>query len=328
MDYIKASLNWEEFFIQEALELEEKMTSFDLQSLNDSRLRICLEKKILDWNKYQSWVCNQTGIKSISSNLSSFELNKLCEQAKMTYESYSHFGIWNKDLIPVAVWDKNLIVFGLAYEEKLVEIKNCIFILAEPNILTSIAQNTLINSEINESAESESSKPSISIFPEEELLSGINLETSAPSLNFKMTALVGNSSTKKEDALWDYISERHDEYCFEAKKQFNAYAVLRVINQNTKVYKLDEELEKQINNKAIFEFNLKESNPFNKVFQTGTSEAFNISQLGISILDYKYVCITALKRGSQVVGFLLGLKSEKLAEMDQLLLEDLAKESA
>ncbi len=39
MNYDDANLNWEEFFIQEALELEEKMSSFHFEDLQRSRLR-------------------------------------------------------------------------------------------------------------------------------------------------------------------------------------------------------------------------------------------------------------------------------------------------
>ena len=48
MNYLNTSVNWEEFFIQEALELEEKMKHFDHQSLNKSKLLIAFENQILN----------------------------------------------------------------------------------------------------------------------------------------------------------------------------------------------------------------------------------------------------------------------------------------
>ena len=59
MNYDDANLNWEEFFIQESLELEEKMSSFHFEDLQRSRLRLSLEKNILDWNKYHDWFLHQ-----------------------------------------------------------------------------------------------------------------------------------------------------------------------------------------------------------------------------------------------------------------------------
>ena len=149
------------------------------------------------------------------------------------------------------------------------------------------------------------------------------------NLHFDSVSLLSVAKPEKsEAAIWDYLTERHDEYTFEAKKLFSAFVVLKIVEGKTQVFKMDSELEKYLNQKDVFAYDVAEENPFGRIFRTGISESFNISQLDHPIMDFKYICITALKRGNDTVGFLLGLQTKKLAETDQLLLEDLAKESA
>lgn len=319
MDYIKSSLNWEEFFISEALELEEKMNSFNHRSLGHSRLRIAVDSGILDWKKYQNWFFNHTGVKSISPNIDEDQLNRVREEAESNFSTYSHYPFWNQDLFPIATWDDCLIVFGLAYDPQLTEIPNVIFILAHPDVLSYVGKTFFPHAET-----AHPSAANGTLFQNNEPLPGLlfgiaQSVTSAPA---------SVESFKNLDPVWEYISERHEEYCFEVKKQFNAYAVLRIANDTTQLYKMDSELEHKIKDKTLFNFQLKKENPFSKVYKSGISESFNVNQLGITILDYKYICITALKRGPKVVGFLLGLKETQLAEVDQVLLEELAQESA
>ena len=130
------------------------------------------------------------------------------------------------------------------------------------------------------------------------------------------------------DNIWDFITERHDEYSFEAKKHFNAYVVLKIESNSTKIFKMDKDLQSQDINERLFEYRTDSDNPFSRVFESGVSESFSVSQLGLNLLNYRYVCITALKRADQVVGFLMGFKESSLSESDQSLLEDLARESA
>ncbi|MFZ3229181.1 MAG: hypothetical protein WA160_03165 [Pseudobdellovibrio sp.] len=330
MTYVKAKPNWDEVFIQEAIDLEEKMNSLDSKDLNQSRLRICLESKILDWNKYQNWMRLELNCSCLKQVINQKDLKKLINKSLATFESFSNFDMWNEDLIPIDVWDDNLIVLGLEYNEKLIEIPKCIFILATPEILSSFAERLFAKSE----QESESNKISEESEAEiDSMLDGIDINIAAPSLKFNSDELLLNygkdvPATDSNAAIWDYITERHEEYCFEAKKQFNAYVVLKIEKNLTLPFKMDSELMKQSINPKAFEYNLSEDSPFKKVLTSGASESFNINQLDYAVLDYKYACITPLKRGKETIGFLLGLKSKHLDENDQVLLEDLAKESA
>ncbi|OFZ29634.1 MAG: hypothetical protein A2622_10435 [Bdellovibrionales bacterium RIFCSPHIGHO2_01_FULL_40_29] len=326
MNYENINLNWEEVFLQESIDLEEKMISLHLEDYKKSRLRISLENNILNWSKYQSWVSTQMGCPSINPKITSSQLSQLREQAQNTFETYKNHDFWNEDLIPLQVWDDHLIVVGLAYNEKLAKIPGCIFILAEPFILTFIGEQIFSDTESSQIDQDHLSSPGLKEEPS--MLDGIDFDISAPDFDFSNTTLVKLTPESNSNGIWDYLTERHDEYTFEAKKQFSAFVVLKIINHKTTVFKMDSDLEKKLKNPSLFEYDLNDESPFKRIFETGASESFNISQMHTEILDYKYICITALKRGSITVGFLVGLKSNQLAENDQTLLEDLAKESA
>ena len=73
---------------------------------------------------------------------------------------------------------------------------------------------------------------------------------------------------------------------------------------------------------------VKWSTSIKKISETGISETFNASELGLELLNYKHVCISALKRSDKVVGYFLGFKNSRLTISDTALLEELAKENA
>lgn len=362
MNYVKAKLNWEEVFIQEAIDLEEKMSTLDGSALNKSRLRLSLEQDILSWKKYRLWITAEMNCASLQDKIETVDLTKLLNKAKNTYANFASYNFWNEDLIPIDVWDDSLIVIGLEKNEKLIQIPKAIFILASPQVLSSFAaklfSTTASDELISEGTQSGSEDSSTDAMA---LLDGIDLNMAAPTLQFNAASLLSTgpqqpaavatvtdakvelddsenhsersmmlevAPTSSSMSMWDYLSERHDEYCFEVRKQFDAYMVLKIVSGRTQVFKMDTDLQKQNLNTQLFDYSLSDENPFKKVLDSGNSESFNINQLGFTIRDFKYACITPLKRGPDTVGFLVGLKTKNLAETDQTLLEDLAKESA
>ncbi|MBY0553501.1 hypothetical protein K2P97_03160 [bacterium] len=339
MDYLKTNLKWEDFFIQESVELEEKMPTFDMDALSKSKLRLAIENKILDWKKYEQWVLDNLGCSSLKPSVNDSILKNFTINSKQAFDIYSNYDFWSEDLLPIFIWENQLIVFGLQYNEKLVTIDNHIFILASPEALTYFA-NILFNDKATDNELNEMEK---SLSRTLSRIEGIDsFEIKPPSLDFKSATFdPSNSGTatnakvipiqqqpKDEVTIWEFITERHEEYSFEAKKHFSAYVVLKVDYNKTKVFKMDADLEKLNVNEKVFEYSLTEPNPFQNVYQTGVSESFSVSQLGLDLMNFKYACITALKRSDKVVGFLVGFKDNNLSENDQVLLEDLAKESA
>jgi len=326
MNYVKASQNWEEVFIQEALDLEEKMTTLDAADLNKSRLRLALENEILDWKKYQLWITSELNCPSLKDDIDPAQLDEMASKARETLATVSHHEFWNENLMPIDTWDGNLLVIGLEKNHQLVEVPNCIFMVAPPSVLAAFASHLFSEEGVGETSLVSTSLDeldSVSSLPD-----GIDINAAAPKLSFDMTSMLGPKEPAMETNLWDYISERHDEYSFEARKQFDAYMVLKIENKRTQVFKMDPDFQKRETSTQLFEYDLASDNPFKKVLESGNSESFNINQLGLNLFDFKYACITPLKRGSNTIGFLLGLKTGRLAENDQTLLEDLAKESA
>ena len=82
MNYQTANSNWEEFFIQEALDLEEKMQSLQFEDLQRSRLRLSLENKILNQTSHLNINSIAAGIYFIKFKLpdGSLEIKKFVKQ--------------------------------------------------------------------------------------------------------------------------------------------------------------------------------------------------------------------------------------------------------
>lgn len=341
MNYLNTQLRWEDIFIQELVALEEKLPTMDVDSINKSKLRLCIENKILDWAKYEEWLTSNLGCASLKSDIDSSLLENFKSNSKQALEVYSNYDFWSEELLPVFIWENQLVIFGLQYNENISKIDNHIFILAHPDCLSVLAK-FLFNNGQNTTDEE------LDLLESETVnkIDGLDLEIKPPTLDFKSLTVdtvtaaqapidpavvnlpLKNHKLKDEENIWDFITERHEEYIYEAKKNFSAYVVLQIDYDKTKVFKMDPDLEAQNINSSLFQYDLNGDNPFARVFKTGVSEAFSISQLGMSIADYKYLCITALKRSERVVGFLVGFKNKNLSENDQILLEDLAKESA
>jgi hypothetical protein len=330
MDDLNNSVNWEEFFIQEAVELEEKMKSLDVDSLNKSKLRLCLENNILEWPVYERWCMSRLGCSSLKMSVTDEDLEKFIDSAKMSQETYSNYDFWSEDLIPLMTWDNQIIILGIQYNEKLVAIENHIFILAPPHLLSSISLKLFDSNMIKNENSDEISEDSKSLT--ESNLDGINFDISAPQFKFDPNEMVSvispSQAVEKKGAIWELISERHHEYNFEAKKQFDAFIILKIVQNKINVFKMDQELSKKGVSNMIFECNLDSSKPFKKVFDTGRTELFLLEELNMKLAPFKHLCITPLKIGKSTVGFFIGFKTENPSAQDKLLLEELANELA
>ena len=91
---------------------------------------------------------------------------------------------------------------------------------------------------------------------------------------------------------------------------------------------MDDDLKNENINETLLEYDLTTDNPFQHVYKTGTSESFGLNQLHLQILDFKYACVTPLKLGAKIIGFLVGFKVTKLNADDEKILELLALKNA
>lgn len=329
MEYIDNKTSWEDHFVEEVTTLQQKMPTFDVESLSKSKLRLSIENRILDWKKYSEWAQNTYGCSSLKESFSEKTLKSYNVYAQQAYDLYASHGFWSQDLLPVSIWENQLIIFGLQYNHNLQKIPNHIFILAPPKILSHFA-NLLLDKNLfeNEMDRMFDPKSGIEGLAEDVQPISIDFKNISPDTITNYTPRPRKGHQQSESEIWDLINERHEEYIFESKKQFSAFVILRINFDVTKIFKLDPDLEKANVNEKLFEYSLKQNNPFKKILETGESETFSATDLGLDLLNYKYVCISALKRSNKVVGFFLGFKNSKLNETDTALLEDLAKENA
>jgi hypothetical protein len=397
MNGLNKSTQWEEYFLQEALELEEKMKTLDVESLNKSKLRICLEHGILDWNQYAQWYMVQKACSSLKPSLGHEEVSQLAQYAQKTEADYARFDFWNNDLIPLTTWEGKLIVIGLQYNDKLVSVGSHIFILSPPEILVSIARKVADQKVLSES----SNELSIDTGEINDALEGLNFNQAAPKMSFTLiqppnetssadnsisfevppatsavseavattqvqptpaaplqpaaavasvspppppvaapaaeTAAVMpsapsvfSSAAKPDptDKIWEFISERHQEYSFEVKKQFDAFIVLKVSNEKTQIFKMDPDLSRQNINPMIFEYSLEAEGPFKAVRTNKRADVYSMQQLEIHLNDFQHAYIAPLIRGDRIVGFFVGFKKNALSQQDKVLLAELAVEAA
>ena len=329
MEYLDNKASWEEHFVEEVSTLQQKMPTFDVESLSKSKLRLSIENRILDWKKYAEWAQETYGCSSLKDTFSEKTLKSYNVNAQQAYDLYASYGFWSQDLLPVCIWENQLIIFGLQYNPHLQKIPNHIFILAPPKILSYFANLLLDKGSFeNELDRLYDSKGGMDGLAEDIQPISIDFKNLSSDTVTNYTPRPRKGHQQSETEIWDLITERHEEYIFESKKQFSAFVILRINFDVTKIFKLDPDLEKANINEKLFEYSLKQNNPFKKISETGESETFSSSDLGLDLLNYKYVCISALKRSNKVVGFFLGFKNSQLSEVDTALLEDLAKENA
>ena len=239
MNYENMNSKWEEIFFQEALELEEKMNLLTADELNKSRIRLLLENNILTWQKYQVWFTEQLQCTSLSSNLTQAQLLNLRKQSAQTLEAYQQYDFWSEDLVPLQTWDGHLIVAGLEFNENLLLIPNLIFVLAEPFVLSFISDNLEENDNAHDF---------------------LNLEVASEKPSGPVP-----SPEPSSDAVWDYLTERHEEYSFEAKKLFSGYVVLKIVDFKTQVFKMDSDLGHYLKQTDVFTYDLSLDNAFRRV---------------------------------------------------------------
>jgi hypothetical protein len=130
------------------------------------------------------------------------------------------------------------------------------------------------------------------------------------------------------DKIWEFISERHQEYSFEVKKQFDAFIVLKVSNEKTQIFKMDPDLSRQNINPMIFEYSLEAEGPFKAVRTNKRADVYSMQQLEIHLNDFQHAYIAPLIRGDRIVGFFVGFKKNALSQQDKVLLAELAVEAA
>lgn len=297
--------NWEHFFQDAILSVEELLASNpDPELLKKSKLKIAFDHKFISWNEYKTWASAFYGV-PVLEKLDEQSITKLRKQHLEVVEGYSQYTALNSELIPLQTWDGHLLVAGLEYSEKVLSLPQAIFVLCSPENLAFI-----------------SNTPVRKILEPLDPVIEIRENTPAPQLH----AVSESGMTGQH--VWQNLETNHGDFSEIARKNFDAYVVLRVTaQQKTELYKMDEDLEKEQLDRMLFSYDLNEDNPFANVFKNHFTETFNINQLGLKILDFKYACISAIKLGPKVVGFLVGFKTTHLSQDDITTLESISEKA-
>lgn len=302
--------SWEQFFPDAILSVEELLSSGDPALNHKSKLKIALENKFIDWKDYKTWASAFYGV-PVLEKLDEVSINKLRKQHLECVEGYSQYTAFNSELIPLQVWDGHLLVAGLELTEKFQSLPQAVFILCSPENLAFIS-NTMARKSVQPI--------------ESEIVSAILLQNE--SSKSKKTVASVSENGLNNNHVWQNLETHHGNFSEIARKKFDAYVVLRVNGKNmTELYKMDEDLEKEELDKAIFSYDLTTENPFSNVYKNHFTETFNINQLGLKILDFKYACISAIKLGPKVVGFLVGFKTTHLSQDDITTLESISEKA-
>ena len=297
--------SWEQFFPDAILSVEELLASGDPALLKKSKLKIALENNYLNWNDYKTWASAFYGV-PVLEKLNEKSITSLRKNHLECVEGYSQYSAFDSDLIPLQTWDGQLLVAGIELSEKVKSLPQAVFFLCSLENLAFISNN-----------------------PIRKVLEPLEPELVSTLLQpheVKPAAIAENGMSNNH--VWQNLDVHHGDFSEIARKKFDAYVVLRVTPKNTtELYKMDEDLEKEELDNAIFSYDLTAENPFTNVFKNHFTETFNINQLGLKILDFKYACISAIKLGPKVVGFLVGFKTTHLSQDDITTLESISEKA-
>lgn len=323
--YISHS-EWEHFFTEEALTVEELLSAGDFLAFDQSKLRIALDNKILNWDKFKAWVSEHTLCASIKSDISPLQIKTLRNKYKENKKTYAHYEIWGNDLVPLETWNDSLIVLGLIPPDQLVSIPNAIFVLCPPYILDEII-GSKNQAEDNDTELSDSTNSDSLLQLEPSSSNLVNLDFSKLNMG-SADKYINLDMTDPSYSVWNSVNTNHTDNSTLARKHFDAYVVLKILNGKTQIFKMDDDLAKEDLDSKVFNHDLNGKNVFSRVFKNGKTETIEMSNLDLNILDFKYVCITPLKLGAQILGFLVGFKLQETTDQDLRALEMIALQNA
>lgn len=297
--------SWEQFFPDAILSVEELLASGDPALLKKSKLKIALENNYLNWNDYKTWASAFYGV-PVLEKLNEKSITSLRKNHLECVEGYSQYPAFDSDLIPLQTWDGQLLVAGIELSDKVKSLPQAVFFLCSLENLAFISNN-----------------------PIRKVLEPLEPELVSTLLQpHEVKPVVISENGMNNNHVWQNLDAHHGDFSEIARKKFDAYVVLRVTPKNTtELYKMDEDLEKEELDNAIFSYDLTAENPFTNVFKNHFTETFNINQLGLKILDFKYACISAIKLGPKVVGFLVGFKTTHLSQDDITTLESISEKA-
>ena len=124
---------------------------------------------------------------------------------------------------------------------------------------------------------------------------------------------------------WKKVGTDHEGMSASARRYFDGYVVLRLVGNQTSLFKMDEELEKENLAPSLFAFNVETHSFFRDCLRSRKADSTSFKKLELSILDFNYLCATPMFLGDRPVGFILGFKVDKLNEQDEVALQKISE---
>ena len=332
-----SDVSWENEFKNALLSVEELLASGDISVAGKSKIRLALEYGFLSWDEYSAW-CVANYNCTLLKKLNKKQINQLKDMYHEQRPLLNHIQNLSDDLIAIESWDGHPLVLGLEYQEDIIKEQKSVFVLCHPDILSELVQSEesiYNNDETYSQISSDSAEMPAGLFEINDNQAGLfikelaknNVIATSTELEEEKSEIASFTGTSHHN-IWHNIDKQHQDFSIQARKQFDAYIVLKVNSQQkTELYKMDEDLEKEELHSKLFEYDLNQDNPFKNVYENQITETFNINQLGLSILDFKYACISALKLGPKVIGFLVGFKTTHLSQDDISTLESISEKA-
>lgn len=131
------TLSWEYHFNEEAIAVEEYLSTADPSEFVKSRIRIALEQKILSWSKYTEW---------FKENFVCAVLDQMIGPADILKLSTDHRKISAKtklgpDSLPLSEWEEKMIYLGFNSDETVFDSEKSIFVLTPPWIIDQVVDD-------------------------------------------------------------------------------------------------------------------------------------------------------------------------------------------
>ena len=111
--------SWEYFFNEEALKVEEVLSTGVNVDYEKSRLRIAFEKNILSWFSYKQWFLTHYHVPALRDDLGPSDIINLNTLYSKNHNLFNQYTFFNADLITLQIWDNKPIILGLNYNEKI-----------------------------------------------------------------------------------------------------------------------------------------------------------------------------------------------------------------
>lgn len=134
------TLSWEYHFNEEAIAVEEYLSTADPSEFEKSRIRIALEQRILSWSKYTSWFKENFSCAVLDQMIGPADILKLSADHRKLVATTPNIHL-GTDSLPLSEWESKFIYLGFNSDEASHLPSEMIFVLTPPWIIDQVADD-------------------------------------------------------------------------------------------------------------------------------------------------------------------------------------------